>query len=150
VEFIQYYAAPTLEAASQQSLEYLYRYHHVDIALDPFPYNGMTTTCDALWMGVPVVALIGTTPMSRASFSLLSNAGAPELAADSEDGYLRLATDLAHDLPRLAALRATLRDRMKASPLLDAARFTRRLEAAFRDAWRDWCRQQDGTAAAVH
>ena len=139
IEFLAHYPAKPAAPGERQPPDYLSRYHHIDIALDPFPYNGMTTTCDALWMGVPVVALIGENPISRASFSLLSNAGMPELAAQSEDDYLRIATGLARDLPRLAAMRATLRDRMKTSPLLDATRFTRDLESAFRTAWRRWC-----------
>jgi predicted O-linked N-acetylglucosamine transferase (SPINDLY family) len=77
--------------------------------------------------------------MGRASFSLLSNAGLPELAAHSEDEYVKLAIDLAHDRPRLAALRATLRSRMQASPLLDPVRFARHLEAAYRSIWERWC-----------
>lgn len=126
--------APDVRPAS-----FLARYHEADIALDPFPYNGMTTTCEALWMGVPVVALIGDLPVSRASFSLLSNVGLPELAATSAEEYVRLAAELARDLPRLSALRSSLRDRVKASPLLDAQRFARNLETAFREIWRRWC-----------
>ena len=139
VEFIAYYPPPESHRG-ESSDEFLRRYARIDIALDPFPYNGMTTTCDALWMGVPVVALIGATPISRASFSLLSNVGLPELAARSEEEYVALAASLAGDLPRLAGLRATLRARLKASPLLDPARFTRHLEAAYRSVWRRWCK----------
>ena len=139
IEFLDYYPARPTAPGERQPSEYLRRYRQIDIALDPFPYNGMTTTCDALWMGVPVVALIGRTPISRASFSLLSHAGLPELAAASEEEYLRLAAELARDLPRLTELRATLRARMKNSPLLDAPRFTRNLEGAFRSVWRRWC-----------
>ena len=134
VEFLDYYPAP-VAAEGRPPPGFLLRYHRTDIALDPFPYNGMTTTCDALWMGVPVVALIGEATLGRASFSLLSNAGLPELAAHSEGEYARIATELARDIPRLTALRATLRDRMMRSPLLDAPRFARNLEAAFRQAW---------------
>lgn len=136
VEFLSYYAAPVDKAAPP---EYLLRYHRIDIALDPFPYNGMTTTCDALWMGVPVVALIGETTLGRASYSLLSNVGLPELSAVSEADYVRIAIELARDLPRLTQLRASLRARMKNSPLLDAPRFARNLESAFRSVWERWC-----------
>ena len=139
VEFLAYYATPDEHSDAPPPPDYLHRYHRIDIALDPFPYNGMTTTCDALWMGVPVVALVGGSPISRASFSLLSNVGLPELTANTEREYARLAVELARDLPRLASLRATLREKMKASPLLDAARFTRNLDAAFRAIWRRWC-----------
>ena len=142
VEFLAYYANPAATDGKPQPPAYLLRYHRTDIALDPFPYNGMTTTSDALWMGVPVIALTGPMTLGRASFSLLSNIGLPELAANSEDEYVRLATDLAHDIPRLTGLRATLRDRMKNSPLLDAPRFARNLEAAYREAWAEWCAKQ--------
>jgi protein O-GlcNAc transferase len=119
--------------------EYLRLYHRIDLGLDPFPYNGITTTCDALWMGVPVLTLPGATPASRAGLSLLSTAGLTELIANSEDDHLRRATELAADLPRLAALRSTLRPRMQASPLMDAPRFARNIEAAFRAMWNRWC-----------
>jgi predicted O-linked N-acetylglucosamine transferase (SPINDLY family) len=124
---------------NQGASHYLQRYHQIDIALDPFPYNGMTTTCDALWMGVPVIALRGTLPIGRASFSILSNIGLPEYAAQSEDEYVQQAVSLANGHRRLAELRSTLRSRMMASPLLDAPLFARNLEAAFREMWREWC-----------
>ena len=149
IECLSYYPPAPAGSQTRQPLDYLKRYQRIDIALDPFPYNGMTTTCDALWMGVPVVALIGATPMSRASFSLLSNMRLPELAAEDEEGYVRIASQLAGDLPRLSALRATLRERMKASPLLDASRLARSIETAFRDAWRKWCAGQRGAPAPL-
>jgi predicted O-linked N-acetylglucosamine transferase (SPINDLY family) len=114
-------------------------HQQLDIALDTFPYGGGTTTCDALWMGVPVVSLIGQTAVGRGGLSLLSNLGLSELAAHSTEEYVQIATDLAHDLPRLATLRATLRHRMEHSPLMDAPRFARNLEAAYRQMWRHWC-----------
>ena len=135
IDFSDYHSAT--EKRSQGG--FLRRYHPIDIALDPFPYNGMTTTCDALWMGVPVVALIGDLSLGRASYSLLSNVGLPEFAVRSKEDYVRVASELARDLPRLTSLRATLCDRMKASPLLDATRFARNLEAEFRKVWRRWC-----------
>ena len=122
--------------------EYLGIYHRLDIALDTFPYNGHTTSLDALWMGVPVVSLAGQTPVSRAGLSQLSNLGLPELIAHSEEDYVRIAVALAGDLPRLAALRATLRARLQASPLMDAPRFARQVEQAYREMWRAWCAQQ--------
>jgi len=121
---------------------YLERYQRLDIVLDPFPYNGHTTSLDALWMGVPVVSLVGPRSVSRAGLSQLSNLGLPELAAFSEEDYLRAATALAHDLPRLAALRSTLRPRMQASALTDAAQFTRNIENSYRTMWQQWCGQQ--------
>jgi len=118
---------------------YLDLYQRLDIALDPFPYNGHTTSLDALWMGVPVVSLAGQSAVSRAGLSQLSNLGLPELVTHSEDEYLGIATKLAHDLPRLAELRRTLRARMEASVLMDAPRFVRNIEAAYREMWRLWC-----------
>jgi predicted O-linked N-acetylglucosamine transferase (SPINDLY family) len=118
--------------------EYLSLYQRIDIALDPFPCNGMTTTCDALWMGAPVLTLPGKTPVSRAGLSLLSSIGLEELAATSEDDYVRIAVDLAGDLPRLTNLRGTLRSRMRSSPLMDASRFARNVEAAYRSMWERW------------
>ena len=119
--------------------EYLTRYNDIDIALDPFPFSGGATTIEALWMGVPVVTLPGERFASRHTLSHLSNVGLSELVADSPDAYVRIATDLAQDLPRLAALRAGMRDRLSASPLLQAQRFTRGLEQAYRAMWRRWC-----------
>jgi len=121
--------------------EYLELYHRLDIVLDTFPYNGHTTSLDALWMGVPVVSLAGETPVSRAGLSQLTNLGLPELAAHSEEDYVRIAVELAGDLPRLAELRSTLRDRMENSVLMDAPRFARNVEAAYREMWRRWLRQ---------
>jgi len=122
--------------------EYLQLYGQIDIALDPFPYGGGTTTCDALWMGVPVVSLAGKMAVGRGGLSILSNIGLPELVADSEEKYVRLALELAGDLPRLDNLRANLRDRMQASPLMDAPRFTRDIETAYRTLWQCWCREK--------
>jgi len=118
---------------------YLELYHQIDIVLDPFPYNGHTTSLDALWMGVPVVSLVGLQSVSRAGFSQLSNLGLPGLAAFSEDDYVRSAAELARDLPRLAELRSTLRARMEASVLMDGKRFARGIESAFRSIWQTWC-----------
>ncbi len=108
-------------------------YHEIDIALDTFPYHGTTTTCDALWMGVPVVTLAGNTHVSRVGVSLLNAVGLPELVADSPEQYVSVAVELAADLPRLASLRASMRDRMSRSPLMDARSLAAALEAAFRD-----------------
>ena len=112
-----------LEFVDKLSLpQYMEQYHRIDIALDPFPYVGGTTTCDALWMGVPVVTLKGQTAVGRAGFSILMNLGLPELVAQTPQEYIQIAADLAGDLPRVAALRSTLRERMKNSPLMDAPR----------------------------
>jgi predicted O-linked N-acetylglucosamine transferase (SPINDLY family) len=119
--------------------DYLRLFHRMDIALDSFPVNGMTTSCHALWMGVPVLTLPGVTPASRAGLGLLSTVGLAELAADSEESMARIAVELAGDLPRLSVLRATMRDRMRGSALMDAPRFARNVESAYRDMWRRWC-----------
>jgi predicted O-linked N-acetylglucosamine transferase (SPINDLY family) len=125
--------------------KYLQTYGRIDIALDPFPWGGGITTCDALWMGVPVVSLVGRTAVGRGGASILSNVGVPELIARTPEQYVQIATDLANDLPRLAELRRTLRGRMQASPLMDAPRFARNVEAAYRQMWRNWCKQ-DGVS----
>jgi protein O-GlcNAc transferase len=100
----------------------------------------MTTTCDALWMGAPVVTLPGKMPVARAGLSLLSSVGLGEFVASSEEDYVRIAVELAGNLPRLANLRAIMRRRMQASPLMDAPRFARNVEAAYRSMWERWCR----------
>ena len=120
----------------------LNRYAEIDVALDTFPYNGMTTTLDALWMGVPVVSLVGERNLGRAGLSILNNVGLGELAAKDVDAYVETAMRLAQDQVRLAALRASLRERMRSSPLLDAEGYTRKVEQAFRDMWVDWCAGQ--------
>ncbi len=119
--------------------EYLERYGRIDIGLDTFPFNGATTTLDAAWMGVPVVSLSGSSGLQRAGVSIATNLGLPELFASSEDGFVETATALARDLDRLSKLRAELRSRLETSPLGDAPRFARHLEAAYRTAWRRYC-----------
>jgi predicted O-linked N-acetylglucosamine transferase (SPINDLY family) len=118
---------------------YLERYHQMDVMLDTFPYNGHTTSLDALWMGVPVVSLAGKSAVSRAGLSQLTNLGFPELVAHAEDQYVAIASQLAGDLPRLAEMRGTLRSQMEGSVLMDAVRFTRGIEDAYRKMWRRWC-----------
>jgi protein O-GlcNAc transferase len=114
-------------------------YGRVDVALDTFPYGGNTTTCEALWMGVPVVTCPGETFASRHGLSHLSNIGLTEAVGRDLAQYVEIAAGLAQDLPRLAALRAGLRPRMASSPLCDGDRFARNLLAALREAWRAWC-----------
>jgi predicted O-linked N-acetylglucosamine transferase (SPINDLY family) len=119
--------------------KYLKLFHQLDLLLDTFPYNGHTTSLDSFWMGVPVVSLAGKTAVSRAGLSLATNLGLTELVATDAQQFVNIAIGLADDLPRLAQLRATLRQRMQDSPLMDAPRFTRNLEAAFRQMWQRWC-----------
>jgi protein O-GlcNAc transferase len=119
--------------------EYLRTYQRIDVALDPFPYSGGTTTCDALWMGVPVVTLAGQTAVGRGGVSILSNVGLQECVACDTEQYVRIAAGLARSVSRLAELRATLRQRMQGSPLMNAPRFAGHVEAAYREMWRRWC-----------
>jgi predicted O-linked N-acetylglucosamine transferase (SPINDLY family) len=120
-------------------LEYLKLYQQIDIGLDTVPYNGHTTSLDSYFMGVPVVTLVGRTVVGRAGLSQLTNLGLPELIARTDEEYLHIAHNLATDLGRLADLRAGLRARMQASPLMDGAAFARNIEAAYRQMWRHWC-----------
>jgi predicted O-linked N-acetylglucosamine transferase (SPINDLY family) len=121
------------------SEKYLSQYNRIDIVLDTFPYNGHTTSLDALWVGVPVVTLVGKTVVGRAGLSQLTNLKLTELIATSEEQYVKIAADLASDLPRLGELRANLRQRMRESPLTDAPKFARNIESAYRQMWRRWC-----------
>jgi protein O-GlcNAc transferase len=117
---------------------HLQLYHRIDIALDPFPYHGTTTTLEAMWMGVPTVTLSGKTHASRVGVSLLSNAGVFELIGQSHAQYVQIAVDLAQDLPRLSELHSTLRKRLTESPLMDAKAFARDVESAYRQMWQAW------------
>ncbi len=118
--------------------EHLACYHDIDIALDPFPYNGTTTTCEALWMGVPVVTLRGERHAGRVGSSLLARVGLQHLCADTIEGYGQIAVELASDREALGRLRSSLRDDMAASPLCDATRMARALEAAYIDMHQRW------------
>ncbi len=118
---------------------YLATYDSIDLCLDTVPYNGHTTSLDAFWMGVPVVTLVGSTVVGRAGLCQAMNLGLPELVARSPDEFVSIAVGLAGNRDRLSGLRAGLRARMEASPLMDAPRFARNLEAAYRSVWRRWC-----------
>jgi predicted O-linked N-acetylglucosamine transferase (SPINDLY family) len=109
---------------------HLQAYLTADIALDTYPYHGTTTTCEALWMGLPVIVLEGKTHVSRVGVSLLHNAGLPELIGQSVEDYIAIATSLASDPARLGDLRGSLRERLRQSPLMDAKRFTGEFESA--------------------
>jgi predicted O-linked N-acetylglucosamine transferase (SPINDLY family) len=124
------------EPSSKGHLE---TYNRIDIALDTFPYHGTTTTCEALWMGIPVITLAGTTHASRVGVSLLSNVGLPELVATTPEEYVVKAVDLARDLEKLQTLRKCLRVMMAHSPLTDAKKFTENLEQCYRKVWKRWC-----------
>jgi predicted O-linked N-acetylglucosamine transferase (SPINDLY family) len=119
--------------------EYLKLIADVDVALDAFPFNGHTTTCNSLWQGVPVVMMLGQTYASRFGSTALVNLGLAELLAETQDQYVEIARSLAGDLEKLGELRAGLRARMRASPLLDAQGFARHVETAYRGMWHQWC-----------
>jgi len=121
--------------AKQPWADYMRTYGRIDIALDPFPHGGAITTCDALWMGVPVITISGQLPMGRVGKSILKNVGLPEFVADTPEQYVDTAVQLAGDRGRLQKLRKTLRERMVGSPLMNAPQFTRYLEAAYRRAF---------------
>jgi len=121
---------------------YLSAYNRVDIALDPFPYTGGTTSVEGLWMGVPVLTLAGERFLSRQGIGLLMNSGLPEWIAADTDDYVARAVSHASDLQSLAVLRSGLRQQVLASPIFDAPRFARHFEDALRGMWRKWCAQQ--------
>jgi len=133
-------AAGRLEFVDYQSRErYLETYNRIDIALDTLPYAGHTTSLDAYWMGVPVVTLVGNTIVGRAGLSLASNLELLDWVAHDPAQFVTIATHFAHAPSQLSELRGSLRQRLQRSPLMDAARFTRGLEAAYRQAWRRYC-----------
>ena len=128
-----------LRGHTATTAEHLGTYAEVDIGLDPFPYNGTTTTCEALWMGVPVVVLEGDHHAARVGVSILTRIGLTELIAETPERYIEMALALARDPGRLVSLRAGMRERMAASPLRDEPGFARRFEATLRALWRRWC-----------
>jgi predicted O-linked N-acetylglucosamine transferase (SPINDLY family) len=115
--------------------DYLRLYHRIDIVLDTFPFSGLTTSCEALWMSVPVVTLAGNSYVSRQGVSLLSHLGLPDLIAEDPDAYVQIAVRLANDRSRLLDLRSSLRERMKQATLTNGPRFTRGLEEIYRTIW---------------
>jgi protein O-GlcNAc transferase len=119
--------------------EHIEIYNRVDIILDTFPYNGTTNTCEALWMGLPVITLEGKTHVSRVGVSLLTNVGLPEYIAKTQDKYIEKAVELAKDIEKLQMLRKSLRDKMIKSPLTNAKQFTAHLEDCYRKMWKTWC-----------
>jgi predicted O-linked N-acetylglucosamine transferase (SPINDLY family) len=119
--------------------EFFQTFARIDISLDPIPYNGAITTCDSLWMGVPVVTLSGKTAVGRMGGWILSSIGLPELIASHPREYVRIAVELANNSRRLNELRDELRPRLRNSPLMNPAQLARDLEAAFRAAWTNFC-----------
>lgn len=127
----------------QKANDYFASYREVDIALDPFPYNGGTTTLDALLMGVPVVTLAGERSISRGGVSILSNLGLTELIAYTPENYVHIVQKLAGDRARLTLLHETLRSRMQQSPLMDMGHFAQDMEKLYLQMWRQWVCQQE-------
>jgi predicted O-linked N-acetylglucosamine transferase (SPINDLY family) len=134
------------QGQSSERAAHLGELARVDIALDPFPFNGCTTTFEALWMGVPVVTLAGNRFLGRMGASFLTQVGLGDLIAADADSYVAQAAALAADSARLAALRQTLRATVSASKLCDRTGYARAVEAAFREMWRVWCARGDGSA----
>lgn len=122
----------------RKNMQYML-YHQIDIVLDPFPCNGGTTTCDALFMSVPVVSLQGDSFMSRLGASFISNAGHPEWVTHDPDQYVAIATQLASNIEALNHIRQNLRHEVETSPVMDEIGFARKVERAYRQFWRDWC-----------
>ena len=122
-------------------IEHLNAFSSIDIHLDSFPYHGTTTSCESLVMSTPLVTLAGDDHRSRVGASLLHSVGHGEWVARTPEDYLRIAAGLAGDIPALAAIRTLLRSEVQASALMDANTFTAELEAAYRDCWANWCRQ---------
>jgi len=127
---------------------YLKLYNRIDIGLDTFPYNGHTTSLDAMWMGVPVPTIVGRTAVGRAGWSQLSNVGLRDLAERSEKQWVKTAAELAQDLNRLSTLRSSLRSRLQRSPLMDAPKFARGIEAVYRATFERWAQEPPRTLVA--
>ena len=123
-------------------LEHLATYNRVHVALDTFPYNGTTTTCEALWMGVPVVSLIGDRHPARVGLSLLTAIGHAEWATENEEAYIEKAISLAQDRTLRNQLRESLRAKMAASILCDHIGQAKRFENALRQIWTEWCAER--------
>jgi predicted O-linked N-acetylglucosamine transferase (SPINDLY family) len=118
---------------------HLEQYAAVDICLDTHPYSGTTTICEALWMGLPVVTLMGERAASRVGGSLLTEIGMPELVAENAEDFIAIAARLASDEARLNALRTGMRARLEKTPLRGEVSFARKMEAVYRDLWQRWC-----------
>lgn len=140
--------APARLDLQPASVDFLRTYHEIDIALDTLPYGGGATTCDALWMGVPVITQSGTRAAGRLSTSILNLVGRPEWVTETSDAYIAAAAALARNTRALAEIRRDLRGQMQASALCDEAGFVARLEEVYRQAWKRWLRQSEETCSA--
>jgi predicted O-linked N-acetylglucosamine transferase (SPINDLY family) len=129
----------TMLAQERAGVDHIRLYNRIDVALDTFPYNGTTTTFEALWMGTPVVALTGAAHAGRVGASLMARIGLDSLVCPTIDAYIATAIALGNDRERIRTLRRGLRERLLASPLMDAKRLARQMETAFAQSWRDYC-----------
>jgi predicted O-linked N-acetylglucosamine transferase (SPINDLY family) len=118
--------------------DHLELYNAIDIGLDPFPFNGATTTCEALWMGVPVITLLGDRHVGRVGASILTNVGLTDFIAQDINNYIKLAVEMAANTNYLKEIRKTLRERMQGAPLCDARSFASDVETAYQDMWRKY------------
>jgi predicted O-linked N-acetylglucosamine transferase (SPINDLY family) len=147
---IAYFAAAGIDESRVQLIDrcsndqYLSHLAQIDIALDTFPYQGGLTTLDTLWMGTPVVVLAGRSYVSRVGVNILSQVGLGDLIADTPQDYVRIALDLAENIPRLTKLHETLRNLLERSPLMDEKGYTHHVEAAMRQMWRNYCGKTSG------
>ncbi|MEO8165406.1 MAG: hypothetical protein ABI619_08415, partial [Betaproteobacteria bacterium] len=134
-----------IEMLPYVALEEYYRsFGRVDIALDTMPFSGGTTTCDALWMGTPVITAPGERPWSRSAASILTTLGLQDWIAQSAEEYVQRAVQFARSPSAIATLRQSLRSKMLESPLMDKRQFTRNMEQAFRQMWQSWCSEHGG------
>ena len=129
-----------LNAATDKQLDHLTVYHQADIALDPFPFNGATTTFEALTMGVPVITLTGDHFVSRVATSLVTHVGHSEFAAESYDQYVDIAKNLTDNIDNLNSIRQNLRQQLLNSSLCDGINYAKNVEVAFRNMWETWCK----------
>ncbi|MEO0393595.1 MAG: hypothetical protein AAF213_10155, partial [Pseudomonadota bacterium] len=125
--------------AMHNPFDHVNLYNEIDIGLDPYPYNGTTTTCEAMSMGIPIITLCGDIHASRVGASLLTAMGLEEFIAHSPEDYINKAVRLAQDKQKLRALQASLRDRLMASSLVDGADYTQHFSQTLRDAWGRYC-----------
>jgi predicted O-linked N-acetylglucosamine transferase (SPINDLY family) len=132
-----------LNSSHTNRTEHLTLYHQVDICLDPFPFNGATSTFEALSMGVPVITLQGNRFVSRVATSIVTHAGHPEFAVRSRECYVALAKNLSSDIKNLDKIRHNLRKELEASTLCNNDNYVTNVEAAFREMWQNWCRTVD-------
>ena len=133
----------TLLPRAATTAGHLALYHQVDIALDPFPYNGTTTTCESLWMGVPVITLRGDRHAGRVGASILTRMGLGEMVAENQDQYVGIGIKLAQDMTALENLRADLRSHMQSSVICDGRSFARIMEKSFQKLWQNCCQEND-------